>query len=354
MTEKVKTRKRIIYLDLLRIFAIFSMMVLHVAGGQWSSVAVNSAEWRAVNVYDSLVRFCVPVFVMISGTLFLDPERTFTIKIIFSKYILRIVTAFVFWSMQYAIVTNFMVYKKLDINVFKKIILDFIYGRYHLWFLFTIVGIYLIVPFLREICKKESLMIYFLALSLVFTFLVNGLKIFPFFNRTITVLESKTNLFFVLGYSGYFVLGYFLSYYQISKKIRKFIYIFGMIGVLGTIIGTQYIAQESGQAYQTLYGYLMPNVCLASVAVFVFFKEKFGEVELKEKIEDALCSVSNLSFGMYLVHDFFNILLQRLKIQKFLLHTIFSIPVVSIFVFFLSMLAAHLISKVKILRKYIM
>lgn len=68
--ERVLPQGRVLYLDLLRIFCIFSMMLLHVCAIPWYSVPVSSFAWQVLNVYDSSVRFCVPVFVMISGVFF--------------------------------------------------------------------------------------------------------------------------------------------------------------------------------------------------------------------------------------------------------------------------------------------
>ena len=69
-----KIENRIEYLDLLRIIAIFGVVVLHVAAQNWVKEFTNVFNWNVYNVYDSLVRWTVPVFVMISGTLFLSKE----------------------------------------------------------------------------------------------------------------------------------------------------------------------------------------------------------------------------------------------------------------------------------------
>lgn len=94
-----KIENRIEYLDLLRIIAIFGVVVLHVAAQNWVKEFTNVFNWNVYNVYDSLVRWTVPVFVMISGTLFLSKE--YSIKKIHSKKIFRIITALGFWSVVY-------------------------------------------------------------------------------------------------------------------------------------------------------------------------------------------------------------------------------------------------------------
>lgn len=64
---------RIVYYDFLRIISMFAVIVLHTAGERWSKVEVHSLAWNSFNFYDSIVRWAVPVFTMISGALFLAP-----------------------------------------------------------------------------------------------------------------------------------------------------------------------------------------------------------------------------------------------------------------------------------------
>lgn len=72
--------KRRYYLDVLRIVAICAIVLLHVAGSYWYQLSVYTSEWQAINLYDCITRWGVPVFVMISGALFLDPAREQPIK----------------------------------------------------------------------------------------------------------------------------------------------------------------------------------------------------------------------------------------------------------------------------------
>ncbi len=114
-------------------------MVLHLGAQNWYTTDVKSFAWNTFNFYDSIVRWAVPSFVMISGALFL--QRDIPFKKFFSKYIFRIVTAFLFWSFVYA-VANYA--KNKDII---KALGHFIMGHYHLWFLFMITGLYIYCTF---------------------------------------------------------------------------------------------------------------------------------------------------------------------------------------------------------------
>jgi surface polysaccharide O-acyltransferase-like enzyme len=132
-------KERLLYADFLRIIATFAVMFLHIAANQWYSTDINSFEWQVFNIYDSLVRFCVPVFVMLSGMFFLEPGKQIPIKKIYTKYILRIVTAFILWSAAYVIFNNFIMNKNIiNDKTVNSMLAQFLEGNYHLWFLFMI------------------------------------------------------------------------------------------------------------------------------------------------------------------------------------------------------------------------
>ena len=97
---------RIVYLDLLRIVAIFAMMLLHVSAINWYVLPVTSPQWQVLNAYDSLVRFCVPVLLMISGSQLLNLQKAFPLKKLFQTKILRLITAFAFWSLLYTLIDH--------------------------------------------------------------------------------------------------------------------------------------------------------------------------------------------------------------------------------------------------------
>ena len=93
--------QRIAYFDVLRILATFAVIVLHLSAQHWADTDVYSRAWQAFNLYDSAVRWAVPVFVMISGALFLSGSQS--IGHILKKNVSRLVTAFIFWSALYAV-----------------------------------------------------------------------------------------------------------------------------------------------------------------------------------------------------------------------------------------------------------
>ena len=57
---------RLVYADLLRAAALAAVIALHVCGNNWQGLEVRTADWQILNVIDSLTRWCVPAFVMLS------------------------------------------------------------------------------------------------------------------------------------------------------------------------------------------------------------------------------------------------------------------------------------------------
>ena len=92
---------RIEYLDLLRIVSIFFVIVVHVTVDNWYVIGNNPFNWLVNNSYNSISRWAVPVFIMISGTIFLREEKEMPIVKIYTKYVFKIVVLLFVWGIIY-------------------------------------------------------------------------------------------------------------------------------------------------------------------------------------------------------------------------------------------------------------
>lgn len=347
MEEK---EERKIYFDFLRIFATFAVIILHVSAQNWHTTDINSFEWNIFNFYDSIVRWGVPIFVMISGALFLNKNQS--IKKIYTKNILRIIIAFIFWSLIYTVLFS----KGLSI---KTMIINFFEGYYHMWFLFMIVGLYMITPFVKKIIENELLIKYFIILSLIFCIIIpQAISIisveFSYLGYLIQELVDKINLHMVLGYTLYYILGYYLDKININKKTFKLICFFGLIGFIATIILSILITKYTQEANILFYGNFTINVLLEAIFIFVIFKKYFEKIELKTRTKNVLYKLSKYSFGAYLVHiALINFLDTLLNLNTLTFNSFISVPVISIVVFFISFCISAIINHIPILNKYI-
>ena len=125
--------QRIEYLDYLRVIATAAVVLLHISIQGWGDVDVQSGQWMVYNVWNGLVRWCVPVFVMISGALFLNPKKKVSVYRLWTRNIPRILTAFLFWSVIYALY-HLATRSGWTGHTFAMAVLT---GNYHMWFLFS-------------------------------------------------------------------------------------------------------------------------------------------------------------------------------------------------------------------------
>lgn len=344
-SEYLNVKKdRIIFLDILRILATIAVIFIHVAAQNWSDTDPTSYEWNVFNVYDSITRWAVPVFVMISGALFLDNSKKIDIKRLYKNNILRIITALVFWSCLYAII-EFILKKENFVELIKNII----NGHYHLWFLYMIVGLYIIVPILRKITENQRVTEYFLALSLIFTFIIPSLLEIPIFSDLVKIRDN-IGFYLTLGYSSYFVLGYWLSQKKFQLKTKKIIYFFSVLGFIITILGSTIISKYKMQPFG-LYNEFLPNVLLESIGVFIFIKN--FALKNKFKYENKIYKLSKYSFGIYLVHVLIIGILKKAGINTLMINPIISVPVIAIIVFIISLIISMVMNNIPILKKYI-
>lgn len=342
----MEKENRIQYIDLLRIIATFFVIVLHVSANNMFRTDINSNEWNVLNIYNSLSRCTVPVFVMISGTLFLSKEVN--IKKLFTKNILRIFIAFIFWGIIYILVSGTYTSKTEFVNML-------ITGKYHMWFLPMIIGLYLLTPVLKKIAEDEKMLKYYLVLTLIISFcipwIINILSEFRIDKINTLTTSIKTsfmgNLGISFGYTGYFLLGYYLNKIDLSKNARYIIYILGIIGIILTIILTNIACVLSDKFIEKFYDNFSVNVLLEAVAVFVFAKYSF-------KTNKFIKYISRICFGVFLIHvliiENFGVIF---KFNVLSFNPIASVPAICLLVFLTAGVISLIINQIPILKKYI-
>ena len=151
------------WLDFLRIIAMIAVVGIHVISQNFNRVSVTSGTWQLFNIVDSLVTWAVPLFVMISGALFLDPNRKVETKKIFTKSIPRLVVAYFAWSFIYALYVGGGAY---------EIFYNVIVGHFHLWYIPMLIACYFATPLLRKITESKNATRYFGILLIVVTFVI--------------------------------------------------------------------------------------------------------------------------------------------------------------------------------------
>ena len=346
MNSDGQQSSRIIWMDLLRIISVYSVIVIHAAavGDGWFQP--SSDDWQWCNLYLSCVRFAVPVLVMISGVMLLNPEKDYSIRNIIWHKIFHLATVFVLWVIFYSTVLQLEIHHTISWKRY------FTTGPYHFWFLFMISGLYLITPILRAINPK--MMSYFLALAVVFVFCLNTAVYIPQISREAIFLRDRLDLRFVSGYISYFVAGYWLAHHRLDWRFRLCIYELGILSLICTVAVRGLLSIRQGAPAAFLHDPFSINIFLISVAVFTFFQYGFTGIQLPGNLHRLISILAKASFGVYLIHIFF---LERLKfigLPDFFIHPALSIPITVTVTFALCLISIGIISNIPILRKYAM
>lgn len=335
-----QTNTRILALDYLRIFAAFAVVLLHTASAQWASMPPSSLSWQAMNLYDSAVRWAVPVFVMLSGSLLLP--RGLSLKRLFTRYIPRLGAAFLLWSLVYSLVEG---------GSIRQIAVGVLRGAHHMWYLPMLIGLYLWIPVLSKLLEDRRLTRYFLVLTFVFSFVITpGMTWLQAKGPAAEALYTHCSYMAPsLGYAFYFVLGGYLRQLTLRRRQLLAVYALGILGFLITAGLTALVSWKRQIPTDWFYDHFTGNVLLEAVGVFLWFSHWTPRRERKW-----VTQLSGCTFGIYLVHVLvLDLLAQHLGLDARSFPTVFAIPVTAVLAFGISLAISWALGKVPLLRRLV-
>ena len=350
---------RLVYADLLRVAAMLAVIVIHVSAGWLESSPVGTADWHALNAWDGLCRWAVPVFVMCSGMFLLDPKRSLPLPRLFLGHFLRMAAALLVWGTAYHLLHQFLA-GTLSLASIPYALYAVILGdtEAHLWYLITIMGLYLMTPILRAFVRGAS------RGDFHWCFLVYGLFMLalPLFLRlrgsqTVTLYANRLSLNFnlafpPLAYVGYFLAGYYLKTYPLSRTARGILYVLGIAGAAATVGGAALLSQRAGGLDVTLYSYLTPNVAAMAAALFVLFREVLGGSG-QGAWRRRFSGMAACSFGVYLCHVGFLLLLRHFGLGPPPVPAAVGVPLLALAVFLPSYVLSWLLHKIPVAGPYL-
>lgn len=356
--ESTSVGKRLFYPDLLRIISSMSVIAIHAVADTWSALPPGSFNWHVLNVMESMSRYCIALFVMLSGMFFLDPAKPVSLKRLCKKNIPHMTVACFFWSFVCSAFDQTFLVGGEPSEVIRMTIHQGLRGHFTLWFLLMIVGLYLLTPFLRLITLHASrrLLEYFLLLFFVF-----GSAI-PIFLDTlegglvkliVAYLYLNLNLKFVLGYTGCYVAGYYFKAYGLSKRWKRILYISAFLSLLFTIGMTVFLSFRSGKSEQLYYDTLAPSALIIAAAVFVLAKEHTAWIEKRPKAVKAISYAASCTLGIYLIHDLINMVFKYFKFDILCFSPFVTVPLYIIFVFGCGLAIVSVLKKIPVVNKYI-
>lgn len=346
----MNVQTRIQYMDSLRAIAILGVLLLHAATPYvvlYDKIA--DFDWQTGIVYNALSRWCVPIFLMISGALLLgrkeEPLGTF-----FKKRANKILLPFIAWSIIYYAWATYMWNPGYSL---KEFLIMFFNNQiyYHLWYFYALIGIYLLAPVFNIFVNHASKQMigYVVVLWILFY------GIFRYYSY---IVSNEFTLFFPLSeYIGFFLLGYYLAKFELSAKWRSGIYVLGMIGAFETIWRTMALSEQQGQFSGYAYSYSSPNVIMMSIALFVFVKYWVNRKVANGSYQTSkiVTLIGQTSFGVYLVHA---MILDKVRPHFFegnelYIKPLFAIPLQVVIILVLSTIIVWVIQKIPYLKRLI-
>ena len=347
-------KNREYYLDIAKVASMLAVITVHAGTISWYEAPFSLYPWGALNLFDMLGRFSVPVFLMVSGYLFLNPARKVTPSDIFKKYIPRLLCAFFFWSFLYSLITSgFLTSRTLAGGVGEKLLHDTLSGRYHMWYIFTIIGLYMITPVLRPVVTDRKATRYFLIVSFILTYLIPTLQMIPAISDYTFWFTGRLELSHISGYVLYYLAGYYFGTEDLSAKQRKLIYLAGGASalVMFIVVSTIIIKQQ----YPTLayHDYTNAGMPLFGLAAFVFFRYRFQNVNPDTRIMRVIIMLSKMNLGIYLVHDFGLIVFRKIGLKPVMGTPFIMLPLMALADYTISYCIVFAISRIPVLKKWV-
>ena len=320
--------QREVWLDFLRVTACFMVLVVHgtepfYLGGEGGLILTpTDAFWVAV--FEGICRCCVPVFLIASS--YLQFPLHYPAGEFFKRRAVRILVPMLIWTLVYALAWG------EPVQNLKGLLLNFNYAAGHLWFVYMLVGVYLLMPLLSPWAEKVSrreLSIY-LGIWVFTTFIpsiraavggeapliqaADGLPaaaLYPLWG------EASWNPFgtfyYVSGFVGYLLWGlYIRKFMENTPRVARLGWVMFLLGFLSIVSGLLFQFSETPGGFP-LSGNLalavhweapilfcgFPVLLTALGLVLVFRRIDGGESFFYRRI---ILPLSQAGYGMYLIH----------------------------------------------------
>ena len=332
MNLSKQKNQHIVWLDVVRFIAMFTVVCCHCTDpfNFYPGTAPNIGEiklWGAI--YGSVLRPCVPLFVMITGALLL-PVRG-DASTFYKKRIPRVFYPFLIWSVLYnlfpwitgllglnpQIILDFFPYAgeevmqqsfSVSLEYILMIPFNFSILAVHMWYIYLLIGLYLYLPVFSAWVEKASE-----RAKLMFLLAWGVTLLLPYYYQFVSNYlwgtcswNSFGMLYAFAGFNGYLLLGHYLKNleWSLKKTLAIGIPMFA-VGYAVTFLGFRHITalpEYTDEMLELFFTYCSLNVVMMTIPVFMLAKK----VKVNsERMKKALANLTVCGFGIYMIHYFF-------------------------------------------------
>ena len=304
--KKICSTKRIYSFSYLRVAACLAIILLHTVFA--ANVFFADTLTESQNVISRMIENCmmwaVPSFLMITGALLLDLQKKITFRKLFRRYILRMLLVLLLFCMIFRVFDMIMDGEEITIVSFLRGFYEFFVGKSwgHLWYLYLLIGLYLLLPFYKKIVKYSTDR----ELQYLVVVYTGFLSLLPMLN--IWDINCGFYICTSLIYPLYLFCGY-----MIHEKILK---INGMAALLLVVVSTVLIIgltkvrwETNFEAMDELWGYSSILVVAQTVGIFALADR--WHIAGTGRVHRIVMKLDECSFGVYLIHMIFVRLILR-------------------------------------------
>lgn len=277
-----------------------------------SEISVDADQFSMMIVY--LCMWAVPLFVMVSGALILDPSKKITLKDLYGKYIFRVFAALVLFGLIFRLVDMLMNGEAFSLgligNAFYKIFTGSSWS--HLWYLYLMIGIYVLLPAYRAIVSALDAKT-FLYILIAYGFFLSLLPLTEIFG-----LKSGFHLQTSAVYLLYFFAGYGVKSgaLNIKKSMSVILLVLSTVLIIVFCILRYRLGLAGLDAM--LGSYSSPLVVIQSISLFSLI---YNEEAIEQKdgvLSKVISTFDRSSFGIYLIHMIFlRLFLRHMQIDPY-------------------------------------
>lgn len=283
-------------LELVRFLSFFLVIVIHVTNYFCRAYGkIPQSEYLFSLILDTAARVSVPGFFMISGALLLGRDEPLKKH---GKRLIRFLTALIVWSAVYYVWNTFYMKSSFDL---KKIL--YVPAEAHLWYLYAMIPIYLVLPFLQVMCRNMSF-----RLERAFLIIATGAVLFnyllwmmggePYYD--LPLIGDRIYAYYV--FVGYYIYKY-RHHIRLSQRAAAVICVLSMAATFGITWG---VTVMNGKHYEDALTYTSPFVAISAITFFlILLRFRHAHYQPKEAVRKVIDLFCGCSFGIYLIHILF-------------------------------------------------
>lgn len=369
----------IAWIDLLRIVACFLVVLAHCCDPFVAKFDGNKAEFLSGAYWGSLLRPCVPLFVMISGVLLLPVKND--VATFYSRRLKKIIIPLVFWSIITPIL--YFLYLNSGVNTLSPNIIaddftlsatlhrmylfvfNFSYETTPLWYIYMLVGIYLFLPiigaWLNQASQKDvKRFLWIWGISMVLPYVQMAAPLLSYMGNYgnmgllgVCDWNPYGTFYYFSGFLGYIVFAHYLIKYPLGWSWKHTLCVTIPLFVIGYLITSQgfILTQQyfpgSYANLEIVWYFSGINVFMMTIAIFIIFQK------IDVKYSPLMSKIAKLTFGVYLCHFIFvqigyDLIYTTLNIPAYL-----KIPVIAIFAFLSSLFVVWILWSNQITKKVV-